>query len=75
MSRWRVARAGGLVLDREGRALLPLTLTGPGGAREHTVLVLDRGGAELLHAQLSRLLAPPVHVPPPSPAELEADGR
>lgn len=67
MSRWDISRAGGLVRHQDGRLLLPLTLTAPGGTQEQGALALDPGEAELLYAQLSHLLDP---VAVPLPPEL-----
>ena len=58
MSRWRITRAGGLVQAADGTVLAPLTLIAASGDQEAGVLALTPGEAEILHAQLTLIVAP-----------------
>lgn len=61
---------GGLVQGADGTFAVPITVSTAVGDQP-ALLHLTRGEAELLHAQLSRALSPPVRIPPPPAAELE----
>lgn len=71
MPRLRAVRGrGGLVQGADGTFAVPITVSTAVGDQP-ALLHLTRGEAELLHAQLSRALSPPVRIPPPPAAELE----
>ena len=62
--RVRVLRDGGVCREGDGTFVVPLTVAESGRGPLPAVLRLAPGEAELLHAQFTRALDPPVDLPP-----------
>lgn len=60
----QVRRSGAVHRETGGDIAVPLAVTTPDGTDHLVTMHLTVAEAELMHAQLSRALSPPAHLPP-----------